>query len=260
MGVLWSLLVIARKRAVLSALLVIVAGIWVVIYTRPSTPPPLVPAMHPENDISPGPGPENDLMKALGEALGALPKGNIVLIAPIAMKVGQWRRVEANVGVNVPAETLRKKLQPGSQAAEGTLKVSAEMAATLNGPGFKIDAVTPEQQTVAEGFPTVWSWNVRARDEGEQELEATLYAIVPNGDESFRQRIDAYSQKISVSVRELTWREWLESFGHEMDTAKAIVVTLGSAATALLGWFGFSLTRRRNKANSTRSRKRKHTL
>lgn len=89
--------------------------------------------------------------------------------------------VEANVGINVPMETLRKQLDSRTQTFEGALGVSAEMVATLNGPAFKIDAVTPEQQTIAEGFPTVWSWNVEAKQEGEQELEATLYALAADG-------------------------------------------------------------------------------
>jgi len=83
---------------------------------------------------------------------------------------------------------------------EGTLHLSSEMFATLEGPGFEIKAITPEQQPIAEGFPTVWSWNVEAKESGEQELQATLYAIV--GEKAARMRIASYTQKISVSVRE----------------------------------------------------------
>ncbi len=188
-------------------------------------------------------------MEARRDTLEALPKGNIVLHAPNAMRVGERRNVEANVGINVPMEILRKPPRSQDQAIEGSLRISAEMAATLDGPGFKIDAVTPEKQTIAEGFPTVWSWDVEAKEDGEQELEATLYAIL--GDD--RQRIDSYHQTITVSVREPTWGEWLESLSHEIDAVKAILGTLAAAVVAVRGWFGISLTRQKGTVAAAKS-------
>jgi len=196
-------------------------------------------------------------MVALHDAIQALPKGNIVLHAPDAMRVAERRNVEAGVGVNVPMEILRKQVDSRDKAVEGTLRVSSEMVATLNGPGFKIEAVTPEQQAIAEGFPTVWSWNVEAQQEGEQELEATLYALVPDGATSSRLRVESYVQKITVSVRAQTWGEWLESLGHEVDAVKAIVVTMVGAATVVFGWFGISFARGKGKVATKSTRRRK---
>src|SRR5262249_5992521 len=76
-------------------------------------------------------------IQARGKILRGLPKGNIVLHAPNAMRVGERRTVEANVGVNV--ETLRKPSSSRDQTIEGSLHVSSEMVALLNGAGFKID-------------------------------------------------------------------------------------------------------------------------
>jgi hypothetical protein len=196
----------------------------------------------PSPTLSPSPTPLA-VMTARGAVLEALPKGNIVLHAPDAMTVGEKRTVEANVGVNVPIEILRRQLTSRDHTIEGSLRVSSEMIAILNGPGFKIDAVTPEKQPIAEGFATVWSWNVEAKQDGEQELEATLYAIV--GDD--RQRVDSYVQKITVSVRAQTWGEWLQSIGHEVDAIKAILAALVGAATIALSWLGISLTRQKSK-------------
>jgi predicted secreted protein len=105
-----------------------------------------------------------------------------VLNGPSAMRVSETRTVYANVGVNVPMEKLRQYVRPENQTAEGVLAVSNEMIAVLSGSGFKIAGRTPEQQSVAEGFPTVWSWDVEAKESGDQELEATLYALI--GDKS----------------------------------------------------------------------------
>ena len=59
------------------------------------------------------------------------------------------------------------------------ISLSAGLAgvAMFGGPGFTIEATTPEQQNIAEGHQTIWSWNVTAKQAGEQELEATLYVI-----------------------------------------------------------------------------------
>jgi hypothetical protein len=206
-----------------------------------------------DRDLQYGLGPNNELAKivGLGRALERLPKGKIYLDAPIEMKVGDKRTVDARVGVNVPDEVLRGHARAGDQSIGGTLGVSHEMIATLSGPGFAITRTTPEKQTVAEGFPTVWQWDIEAKQNGTQELEATLYALVPE-----RQRIDAYTQKITVTVKPLTVGEWLKSTGEEIGTIKAIVLPLGAIAAAILSWFGISLRRQRRSPTTPRVRRR----
>jgi hypothetical protein len=191
-----------------------------------------------------------DLMRRRGEALKALPEGSIVLQAPTAMKVGDKRKVEARVGLDVPSGTLKLRSNSQDQTFEASLPLSADMVAVLSGSGFTIEAITHQQQSVAAGFPTVWEWNVQAKEDGEQELEATLYALLPDGNSTVRQRIGSYAQKIIVTVRAQTWGEWLETFGHEIETANTALVTLAGAATAALGWFGIFFHRRRHKRDA----------
>jgi hypothetical protein len=119
------------------------------------------------------------------------------------------------------------------------------MSAELVGVGFTIKPLSPEQQKIASGFPTVWRWSVEAKDHGEQELEATLYALF-EGANSTPQRVDSYTQKITVSVRALTLGEWLEAFGKQFDVLKTIVVALFGAATIAAGWIGW----RKKKMNA----------
>jgi hypothetical protein len=182
-----------------------------------------------------------------GDALRALPVGRIVLLAPAKMKVGDARQVEANVGLDVPEDVLKRNLRSGDQKLESIARVSTEMAATLTGAGFKITPVSPEQQTLAVGFATVWTWTVEAKEQGEQFLEATLYALVPEGTNTPRQRVDSYTQKISVDVRERTWGEWFEAFGRQFDEAKSIVIALFGLGTVITGWLGISFAFRAKK-------------
>jgi hypothetical protein len=206
-------------------------------------------------------------MAALGRKLDALPKGDIVLDAPTEMRVGDKRQVDANVGLNVAVEVLQKKSQAANQQITGQAPasqitghahISSDMIATLSGPGFKIDAITPETQTIAEGFPTVWSWNIEAKESGDQELEAVLYALVPNGETTYRQRVNSFTQKITVSVREKTVDEWLKSLGNKVDAVKAITVALGGIVTVVASWFGIMHARQRNSGSATAARKPKH--
>ena len=205
-----------------------------------------------QNDLQIGPSPNNELVKMgeLGRKTERLPKGKIYLDAPIEMKVGDKRVVDARVGINVPDNVLRGHVRAGDQTIPGTLLVSHEMIATLSGPGFAITRTTPEKQTVANGFPTVWQWDVEAKQDGSQELEATLYALVPE-----RERVDSYTQTITVTVNPLTWGDWVKSAGEEISAIKAIVLSLGAIAAAILSWFGIS--RRQGRRSPTIARVRK---
>jgi hypothetical protein len=204
--------------------------------TAPQSVPVEAPAQPAATDSNTTDATEK--MAALRKAIEALPKGNIVLHAPTKVTVGDQREVKASVGIDVPMATLRKQLGPSDQQVEGSLYLSPEMAATLHGPGFTIEPTTPEQQSIAEGFPTIWSWNVTAKQEGEEELEATLYVLVFDGNKTTRLRVESYTQTINVSVRAQTWGEWLDSVSHELGAVKTIAVTIGGIVTVVIGWFG----------------------
>ncbi len=195
-----------------------------------------------------------------GDRLRKLPEGRVVLLAPKTMQVNDKREVEARVGYAVPIEVLKKGASSGEEAGEGAVRVSVQMAAVLTGPGFAIEPVTPEEQSVAKGFPTVWKWNVAAKESGSQELEATLFAIMPYSEE-VRLRIDSYVQTITVNVREETWNETfgafggaVESVGNGLDQLKGILVTLFGAGITVFGWL--KLRRRKQRAPSQRPRYR----
>jgi hypothetical protein len=213
----------------------------------PAAAPPPVSEVAVHSDAPPRkPLDQRAQMRVLGQELQQLPKGKIYLSAPIEMKVSDKRVVDARVGLNVPEEVLKGHARAGDQSTEGTLRVSHEMVAILSGPGFAITSITPEKQAVAEGFPTVWEWEVEAKVEGAQELEATLYALVPDSPSTTaQQRIDSYTQKINVSVKPQTWGEWIKSTGEEIGAIKGILLSLGAIAAAVFSWFGISRKRQR---------------
>ena len=56
---------------------------------------------------------------------------------------------------------------------------------------------------------------------------------------------------IGVTVKQQTWGEWLKSAlkstQEELDALKALVITVGSATTLLVGWMGWAYGRRRRE-------------
>jgi hypothetical protein len=113
---------------------------------------------------------------------------------------------------------------------------------------------------MADGYPTVWSWDVEAKQDGQQTLEAKLYAILSDGkDKTIRKYVNSFSQTITVSVRELTWGEWIKSLSSEIDAVKAVVVSFSGAVVAILGWFGISSFRRKEKVARSHVRKQEQS-
>jgi hypothetical protein len=203
----------------------------------------MLPLSEPSQRVSARLPMQLTLIEKSGDELRSLPLGKIVLRAPANMKVGEVRRVDANVGIDVPEAELQKNVRPVDQKVEGIARLSALMAAALVGETFKITLLTPEQQSISAGFPTVWSWNVEATEQGDKVLEATLYAMLPD-----RRRVDSYMQNIHVDVRPATWGERIEAFGREFDVAKSVVVALFGLATVVGGWFGVSFVFRAKKS------------
>lgn len=169
-----------------------------------------------------------------GKKLRHLPDGRIILIAKSEMKIGDVAMAEVRVGVGVPDNQMRAELPLSTQLTEGALKVSSQMLAKLTGAGFKIEPQSPEQQSVAKGFPTVWTWTIEAQHEGRQELTATLYALDPGKKQP--QWLGSAQKQITVLVRPQSFMEWLGS----LSMAVKLIAGIVTGIAAIVGvWFKF---------------------
>ena len=206
--------------------------------TSPSLEAPAPAA--PLTGESPVPkSPVLEKMSSLGAQLRDLPKGKIFLDAPAAMMLGESREVEARVGLDTPLDALKVRATAGAQTVSGLLAVSNAMSAELTGAGFEIVPESPKVQSVANGFPTVWRWKVKATEEGDRELAATLRALVTNGDPD-GQFIDSFRAYVKISVRPLSWTESLKVLSEDVSAAQAISLAGVAMVTAILGWLGIS--------------------
>jgi hypothetical protein len=199
----------------------------------------------PAQTLLPSSHSESEKIREAGEQLSKLPDGKIVVNAPKRMKIGDLEEVHANVGLNVPIEILQKYSKPDGQTQQAFVKVSRNMAAVLTGSAFTISATTPEVQQVAEGLPSVWTWTVEAKQAGEQKPEAVLYVLLAQDIHGPRQRISSYVHNIGVSMRELTWGEWLKSRKEEFEGIQTIVLIIFGSITTSIGWIGWMRSRRK---------------
>jgi hypothetical protein len=214
------------------------------------------------------------ILRSKGE-LEKFPLGKSYLHAPITMKVGDRRVVDLRVGYNVADDLLKGNPRPeagqsdsrsgdhdtswpAGQTSEGAPRLAHTMLATLVGPGFEITPISPKEQTIAEGFPSIWEWVIKAKEKGPQLLEATLYAVLPDVGE--RYYIDSFEQNVIVKVKELTWSEWVKSMGQEIDAVKAIILSVGTVVAVIFGWFEIFRRRRRTRMRASLSGSKRQSV
>lgn len=201
-------------------------------------------------------GEEGDKVGLLGQALRTLPKGKILLVAPEAMTSEEEREVTAIVGREISNTALRKYIGPSDQAETGTLHVSSRMMATLTGPNFAVTPMTPDVQTIADGFYTEWRWQVKARKAGDHPLTAILYAVVGESQHS----IDSYKTVVKVKVEPSTWVDLIvgtsEGAANVAESGAKMAAFLTALATLLAGitgWWYRQKARRPTRAGSAPS-------
>jgi hypothetical protein len=218
--------------------------------------PPTTAALPPPAAVSlpagaePLPSGAAGRMALLKKLLDDLPKGNIVLGAPDRMTVGERRTVQARLGIDVPIAKLHEGLEAETQRVDGQLKISSEMEARLDAPGFAVTPTSSARQAIAAGYPTVWSWDIEANSDGEQALEATLYAFIDTGTGEVEERIESFQRTIDVMVRAQTWAEWLKSVADEVGSIQTVISAMFAACAAVLAWLGLSSQRKRKKTGA----------
>jgi hypothetical protein len=223
----------------------------------PSPPPPSPhPEYHHAHRAEPRPeslAPKDNAASDIagrGALLAKLPLAKVVLDAPKDMTSGDKKQVELRLGVNVPDQELTRPNEPHNQQIPGEAHVSAQVQVDLDGPGFVIEPKTARQQSIAEGFPAVWRWDVQAQDPGERVLTATIYALVADNGATAPQQVKSYSQPVEVRVKPKSLSEWLSDIAQDADKVKAILGSIAAIAAIVGGWFGFTKLRDKSSQNN----------
>lgn len=149
---------------------------------RPAPRPRPAPVEDAEGAEEPEPEPEPvDPLAVVDRLLDGLGLANLAFSPPGQMVMEEKRVVELLLSPEQSTEVLKAQLAGADEASVQTavdIKVSPRMEATLTGPGFSVEALTPPEQVVSRSGVTRWSWSVTPTTPGSQFLHLSLSARI----------------------------------------------------------------------------------
>jgi hypothetical protein len=169
-----------------------------------SSPSPTEQAAVPPPNSPPQPV---QTLAELDKALKKLVDANVAFQAPTKMKLSQAERVSVSLGVSQSREELeaivRKTSRTGadnSKVESSPIKISNRMEAELTGVSFDIVPAGPQIQYISAVEPTDWTWQVKAKSDGDQILDLTLSALLQIDGKDITRKINTFHRTITVEV------------------------------------------------------------
>jgi hypothetical protein len=132
-----------------------------------------------------------------------------------------------------PDSVLRVKTPAGAPVS---LRLSHAREATLHGPGFVVEPLTPALQVADHARPTEWLWSVTPTKAGAQQLSLRIDAIASV--DRFERVVTLASLPGEVFVRATAIQRASRFFSHHWTWLSLLVVV------ALVGWARAMLDRR----------------
>lgn len=206
----------------------------VMAWVSPRAPDRQVESAPVTRDAAPGPtasgfedgqfGIASTATSPLTESLRRLP---IAHEAPETATFGRAFNVTLAIDAT-GAETPEAALPGRGTITEGVAELSGDVRASLIGPAFDIEALSPSEQTLSPLTQNTWRWQVTPRAPGEQELVLEIYAL--HGERALPVR--SFRDSILVEVSRL--RQALSL----AQVADPFFVVLGGIGSVLGGLFG----------------------
>jgi hypothetical protein len=141
------------------------------------------------------------VLGATDEAIAGMPTGTIAFNTPERVALHETVQVQLVLGVRMGEDELVLRIEESGPVETHQIRVGDRMAARLvAGPGFEVQPITPEVQTITSIEPTEWRWNVTAIRGGTQRLELTLDALIDVEGERVSRSLRTFSRTIEVQV------------------------------------------------------------
>jgi hypothetical protein len=150
-----------------------------------------------------GGGVDQDLL-AVDRILNSLELGNVAFNTPATLWVRETAIIELLLSMRHTIEELQKEITAPGEKGGARVRISNQMEARLSGPGFKIEAITPEVQAVSASEPTQWKWEIEPTKSGSHHIHLTLSAHLQVEGQRVPRLIRTFERSIRVNV---TWRE-----------------------------------------------------
>ena len=192
----------------------------------PDTTEAVSPGPHHSHTTTHHAGAPSPEMAAVDRALAGLEDSNIAFNTPPSMAVGEVSEIEVVLSLTEAPATLAQEVHaPGTREVH-PVKVSSRMEARLTSPGFTILAIGPEAQAISATEPTRWRWNVRAVEEGDQQLHLTLTALIEVNGSTTPRALNTFDHTIRVRV---TMKERVAGFvGNNWQWLWSVIVVPGA--------------------------------
>ncbi|VVN47239.1 hypothetical protein [Pseudomonas fluorescens] len=154
------------------------------------------------------PSPEAALTAKADNVIDRLIEGKLKHTVPDRISAYGETAVELVIGVLSSDEEMQARIDSDKKnmhtligpVKSETLKVSAEMEATLTGTNFEILPAGPVRRYLSSGEPTVWQWTIKPKDHGTFPLRMTVEAVLTIGNEKTTRLIKTYEDTVYVEA------------------------------------------------------------
>lgn len=126
--------------------------------------------------------------------------GNIAFNTPQKARLEEPTTIELFLSPTQSIEELQSSLKSQGQIESAEIRISNQMVANLVGTGFQIEALRPQEQVISSNKKTQWKWEVTPTQEGSQNLELTLSAIINISGQERQLVIETFTKTIEVEV------------------------------------------------------------
>jgi hypothetical protein len=126
-----------------------------------------------------------------------LHRANAAFNAPKTVRLNETKVIELVLSDDESVRALKRRLEAEGPQVGARLRASAVMEATLTGAAFKIEGITPTQQTVTDGV-TRWKWEFEPTKTGTRRLHLTVTALVAINGKDRRQAVRTFERTLEV--------------------------------------------------------------
>lgn len=140
------------------------------------------------------------------------------------------RSFEVSLAIDATGRDSAAGALPGEgRVVEGTAQVSEVVTASLTGPAFEIESLSPARQAISPFEANMWRWSVRPLETGAHDLVIEIFAVAP--DETVLP-VRTFRDTVTVKV---SYVRQLVSFAQDTNP---LFMVLGGIGSALGGLFG----------------------
>lgn len=167
----------------------------------PTEAPPPATTAPPTTEPPPvGSNPPTKGQTAIDAAIDQLPIGKVDFNTPSRLERGEKAVIHLVLSLRETHEQLERRITEIGEIEGGDLRVSDDMAATLSGPDFRIEALSDERQPVSARDVTEWFWQIEPLESGVLTLRVRISAFVAVDGNEKKREVETFSKQFDINV------------------------------------------------------------